>query len=50
MLHLLEGKLEKLSWAANADAAFTDRGFTNWKMPLLDFLHMKHLVVAKKRS
>ena len=28
----LKAKLEKkLSWAANADAAFTDRGYTNWK-------------------
>ena len=28
----LKAKLEKkLSWAANADAAFTDKGYTNWK-------------------
>ena len=28
----LKAKLEKkLSWVANADAAFTDKGYTNWK-------------------
>ena len=28
----LKAKLEKkLSWAANADAVFTDKGYTNWK-------------------
>ena len=28
----LKAKVEKKwSWAANADAAFTDKGFTNWK-------------------
>ena len=28
----LKAKLEKkLSWAANADAVFTDKGYSNWK-------------------
>ena len=42
----LKANLEKkLSWAANADAAFTDSGYTE-RCPCF----MTHLVVTTKRS
>ena len=43
---------KKLPWAANADAAFTDRAgvLQTEKTLLLDFLDMKHRFVTKRRS